>query len=567
MEKIIIKDKDKNTIILINSKFYYGYTMNPFSVIPCIEDLSSIFSCFSLSNKHTPFKKEGKYHVCIDLLSGFKHYFYQGKEEYYQFFIHNSSPTTVYKDKKEHPFNLNDMRFFSTGEKVVICSFLAFLFFSVYSPSFIPNFKSVSQNVVSSYTQDYSLDYVRDAIYSSPFLTVEEKDFLYNPEFLKLVVDTVNQSNIAKSHFSSYIHDISIKSFVSEDSSTPSGGLYQLNNPSTIYINSYKGLSEANQDTVAHEFVHLCQDTTGYNLIIEASAEIISHEFYSDTKERSYSHQVQLLKKLMEIIGSDPVWYYNFTGDFSKIEENVRPYLSNKEYKDFLNSLTFDYHFSADNKPVYDRLEELLEILYKNKYHQDMKDNPIFSYIDHDSFHLHRYYFNPILKEESYYIDYSQGETKKLSYEEAIDANIIQVYATQKTPIDQDTAIEFANNREAVLERVLKQNENSSYILRSQYSGYKMFVSAVINGIRIDDVDVDELVEDGLIDADYYIVKQKKLTSEEYHNNDYWDDAEFLTTMNSGTQLQDDCVIGFVPKKIILPPVGECDKIIEKVLY
>ena len=567
MEKIIVKEGSNVSTIFLDSTTYYGYTINNQSIIPCIEDLSSIFSFFSLSKNHSPFQKEGKYDVCTDYSSGFKHYFINGKEDFYSFFIQNGTSTTVYKGDKT-PFNLNDLRFFSSGEKVVICSFIACLLISGMTPNLVRSYQVPAQDVIVESIQDYTLEQIRDYIYSSPFLSIEEKNFLYNPEYLSLVIDTVNQSNVAKNNFSTYFHNISIEPLIlEEDNKGPSGGRYKLSTPSTLYVSSYKELNDGNKDTVAHEYVHLCQDTTGYDLIIESCAEIISHEFFGHNTERSYYSQVKLVKKLMEIIGTDAIWYYNFTGDFSKIEEQVRPYLSEDEYCDFLDTLTFDYVNHMENRPKEKRFQELLEIMYQNKYHEDMKDNPIFEYIDMGGFHLHRYYFNPALKSESYYLDYENGSYQTMSCEEAMEADILQIYAVHKTPITQEEAFQLLDSDDCIIDRDIRKRDHDISILRSKYSASKLVVSVIIEGVRYDDVDIDDLVREGLLEVDYSKVQQKTLSYEDFVNHNYWEDATILFGKASDTTFHDGMVEAFIPMKIILPPVGETNNNNQNMVY
>ena len=55
----------------------------------------------------------------------------------------------------------------------------------------------------------------------------------------------------------------------------------------------------------------------------EACAEIIAYEYY-DAPVDSYLEEVKRTRVLMEIVGSDPVWQSNFSGDSSKLHELLK---------------------------------------------------------------------------------------------------------------------------------------------------------------------------------------------------------------------------------------------------
>ena len=199
-------------------------------------------------------------------------------------------------------------------------------------------------------TIEYDIDYLRDKIFSSIALTKEEKEYLYNSDFIEDILPIINSSNYLRNMYDTYFYNISIEAFNKEYEKYDSSlGYYSTGIPNTLFIKDYDGINEDNKDTIAHEFIHLCQDSFEHNLITEASAEIISYEYFNDTSMSSYATQVKLLKELMEIIGSYPIWYYNFTGDFSLIEKMVKPYLNDNDYNIFIDCLSFSYDDYTSN--------------------------------------------------------------------------------------------------------------------------------------------------------------------------------------------------------------------------
>ncbi len=289
---------------------------------------------------------------------------------------------------------------------------------------------------------DYKTSDIYHLINSSPYLTEEEKKFIYNEDFINDVLELINKDNHLKYNFSLFFNNIKISNFEDElDDLERAFGYYDTDYPSTIYVRNYEELTDAKKDIVAHEFIHLCQDVRGYNLLIEASAEIISNEYYN-TPISYYLTQVKLVKKLMEIIGPEPVWIYSFTGDFSLIEERVKPYLTDSEYEEFLNDLTFDYDNNSINKPKFDSLEVLLEKLYFARFNSEIKDDLVISLIDKDNRTLSRYYFNSryINYENSYYIDYRERYSHGSGLEGTIKNEFIprKVYLPPISEIDNN---------------------------------------------------------------------------------------------------------------------------------
>ena len=110
----------------------------------------------------------------------------------------------------------------------------------------------------------------------------------------------------------------------------------------------------------------------------------------------------------MEIIGTNPIMIYNFTGDFSLIEDRVKPFLTEEEYNEFLDDLTFDYDDDSLNYPKYESLDRLLSKLYTAIYGSNIEDNKVIDLIDNGDRTLNRYYFNSKLKsnERTYYLFY-----------------------------------------------------------------------------------------------------------------------------------------------------------------
>ena len=104
---------------------------------------------------------------------------------------------------------------------------------------------------------------------------------------------------------------------------------------------------------------------------------------------------------------------------------------------------------------------------------------------------------------------------------------------------------------------LIDRKNNEISIFRSNFNSKKQIISAIIDGVRYDDVDVDELVKKGIIKVDYYLVESKYLTYEEYMNNDYKEGSTITITKSETTTLNEDSVNVFVKDKVMLPNANE----------
>ncbi len=439
-------------------------------------------------------------------------------------------------------------------DRAIIFSMFAFLFL------FNNKVDNDLHNNVRLYdnTTDFELDDLYNFIYSSKNLSKEEKDYLYNSKFLDDVLESVNKSDYMKELYYNRFKNISVKSFHDEENHITLG-YYNETEPNALYVRDYDCLNEKNEDVLSHEFIHLCQEISEYNLIIESCAEIISNEYYDNSPIDSYQSQVLLTKKFIEIIGPDPIWRYCFTGDFSLIEKEVKPYFSDVDYKAFLDCLSFDYDDIETNKIKFKIMNDLLGKLYENKYNDDINNDLVISLINKGDLSLVRYYFNDeyINYSNSYYLDYDKGEYINMSYEEAIDRGLLYVSAIYKEKISNEKALNMIDEGYISISRDIDLiNSNIILISRTDSAG-KTYISYLKDGIKYDKVDVDELVRQGIINVTYYKVDYKLLTSSQYANKDYREGSDLHFSHSSDTLLYDDYVYGFVPKKVYLPTIKD----------
>ena len=81
---------------------------------------------------------------------------------------------------------------------------------------------------------------------------------------------------------------------------------------------------------ISHEYAHLLQSSSKYAYIKESAAEIMSSEYYN-IDISGYCEECIVLKILMEIIGSEPVWEATIIGDDSKLEKSIKELLTEED--------------------------------------------------------------------------------------------------------------------------------------------------------------------------------------------------------------------------------------------
>lgn len=476
-----------------------------------------------------------------------KYFNYMKTIDVYSFY-NSGLDSTLYKGSGKD----NKKKNFYFGKTVLNMSFTALLLFcSLLNTSYILVPKKEKEKI-----PDYEVNDLYNLVYSSAYLNYREKDFIYNEEFFSDVLKTINESSYMKNHYSKCFESIKIEKFDNTDHEHQSSlGYYNSGKPNIIHIKDYDDLDDFNKDVISHEFIHLCQETHGYNLIIEASAELISNEYYN-AQINSYYDQIKLLKELMEIIGSSPIWHYIFTGDFTFIERSVKPFLTDEEYNDFLSYLSFSYEDYESNYPNFEKLELLLDTLYNRIYRKDINDNIVINLIKNDDKSLHRYYFNKntINEEESYYLDSNNLELQTMTLSNAIDNDLVQFYSVVRKSIDEDEALKLIEEGTYYIERNII-NDGNVFIYKTVQNGGKVYITGYIYGIKYEDADIDELAFKNTINIDYVLVDVKKLTKEEYFNHDYPEDAVIRDFYNETVTIKDDVVEAYMPKKVFIEPV------------
>ena len=556
METVRIHDNNCDIVLYLNNNNYFGYKFNKDNTIEKIDkNIFKYFDFFMCSNNYSVLPSENDYKVILDNETKFKHYFKGGSEDYEMFFLNNGKELISFTKRKSNLNIKNISKCFVIGTVTICLSFGAYQLIELHRSNLSQiqqigtqtlvvdktHINTSSSNIIVSkqnvdvneqdeaqvieqvQSNEITYEDIASLINNSKNLSEEEKIFLNNNKLIEDVLKTINNSSISKYDLLKSFKDIDISSYYGEYDGAD--GYYKPSTPNVIYIENYDGLTKKTRDTGAHEIIHLLQNHyLEYELLKEATAEIISSEYFDGVNVNAYQDQVFLTKKLMEIIGPECVWNYVITGDFSFIEMQVKPYLDGNDYKMFLDCLNYDYYDEEENKIKTDNLNQILDRLYKNKYNKDVSEDQIILILSNSS-SLVRYYFNgdKINQENSYYEDGNTITASVMTINEAVLNEYVIVEEEIKEFISSDQVYDY-----------LKTHDNKgltrrcSYIddfkeIKSTYTDGGVKVTGYLEGNLLTNIDEKELIEKGiLLSCKYFYVKDKKrLTPKEFFDGEY----------------------------------------------
>ena len=265
----------------------------------------------------------------------------------------------------------------------------------------------------------------------------------------------------------------------------------------------------------------------------------------------------------MEIIGPTPIWYFEFTNDFSLIEEKVKPYLSKEGYERFLYCLSFDYANVSETLDKSYQLNYLLDTLYNNIYGKDVKDDLVIQLIDNNDNSLKRYYFNEkyINHENSYYNDKNNFISVEMTLNEAILNNYISVQIEEREYIKPEDVYNVVMDKKNLLYYHNYIDEFKETAVT--YTSEGILITGYLNDKFISNVPEQELINQGiLLESYYYLIKNKRIiSSEDYFNQEYDENSKFNYLFNNNLgyygKIDDDGVEVFLPAQRTLPTIYE----------
>lgn len=378
--------------------------------------------CELLISKLTFKEKSNGYDIYLDEANN-KRYFKNGKEDYQMFLLNNGVNALLFDENEDEdenedddeidiekefansPINLFIMKHYNKIIKV----FLPICILTVLAEGIvIHNMDKKPDIALFAKNEGVITTEKVEELIGETKLSEQDKQFICNKDLLDDIItcsiSEVNSSqNDLQRNYDLYqkLSDINIKTFA--NGSYSAAGYYNQLEPNCIYVTDKieKG-SIQYYDVISHEYIHLLQVAGILPYISEASAELISSEYYNQ-EANGYSEEVKRLKVLMEIIGSDAIFKYNFKNNDTSFYTEVKKYLSEEDY----NALIELFNTHAEDwaiidgynkeKEINDKIDVLLAKMYYNKTGENIKDNELINsiytgeYVEKSS---ERIYFN-----------------------------------------------------------------------------------------------------------------------------------------------------------------------------
>ena len=481
MKSVLIKDELSDIIIHYDKDIFYGYKFYDNKVEKIDINILKYFDFLVPSNNYTKLGLNNGYEVILDNNTNLKYYIKNGSFDYKMFFDNNGYDALVYNgDSNKHKTKTFLIRGLMGIGAFAITMELSYIYYLQTNinrlKENIARYEKEERKIIIN---DISTSYLYDQIYMSDIHSVYKK-YLYNEELLTDILPFINESKYMQHLYVKKFNNLNISYYESDESNKNTGGYYDITYLNVINVNEeHDKLNLSMDDVIAHEFIHVLQHPgLEYSVLSEATAEIYSNEYFKNAPIKSYNIEVGMTKKLMELIGPEPIQKYIFLGDFFDIEYAIKPYLTVEEYSLFLNCLKHDYNDYNVNKVNSYNFDNLLAKVYKNKYNMDIKNDNIYDLIDNNS-SLVRYYFNQryMNSEYSYYYDINNSSKEEYSYEEAYNNGYIK-FAMIKYDHDKKYLIDREGTYQEYLEQPNKYRVTRLYencILDTNYKKVIMY--------------------------------------------------------------------------------------------
>lgn len=406
--KIIYIDLKDNEI-----QGYYYHNKKRHNI--SLKTIAVLLNSFFDKRKEEFLKQDGQYKIYLNKDTGYKHFYRDGKEDILKFLTTNGQSAIMYNDAKKKKKDSESKSFIDKKLGLQIVMQLAF-YAVIISTNPIEKISSLLDNQTTYKIDEYSsindkevakeleelkslinvpdeqfydFESICNAIRLASTLSSEDKTLLYNEELFKQIANTPMTEDRIMS-LEEKLTNIQILTYTEEDLEknknrieqglNPTVGYYRPLNPNMIYLEKID-----DYDSKSHEFIHLLQDNNYFFYIREASAEIISNEYYGSSID-SYQEEVKRVKVLMEIIGSNPIWNVNFSGSEEKLQEFTDILYNNlsfDEYDKIIDILTTSpgYKTTEGMKVINEEFDRILATLYNNIYHESIENNEVIQYI------------------------------------------------------------------------------------------------------------------------------------------------------------------------------------------
>ena len=431
MLNLMIKDQNNITKLLYsdykdNQLIYHGVKLvNNSSYDIGKQIFQEIYDLIKIKPHHKFLYNYQEYKVYYDDSNNIKHFIKGDQEDFLMFYVFNGTDATLYnKNNKrlKRPQSLKE--FVIDGIKINIALSFVLTILTI-SPYYLSNLTtSMPNNIPYKYTENVSyIDTLStneaiDMIQSSPHLDEKEKGFLSNEKLLNDVLPFYQGTEM------SYIIRERLKDIKIVYKKLDDGvkGCYCGDN--IIYLDEryqnvdYNDLENGKQklSILAHEFVHLLQSPNCSNYLTEATAELISNEyFFESTFCDSYFDATRNLMLLIETIGPKDIWNFTFSGKGNSFYNTLDKFLSKEDMKKLKIALNGSARDDAKNIELHNNISSMIEKLYRKIYNKDIS-------LDANIFrdHTDNITFGPYNVKDSYFYQYNpHDEYVSFTFEEA----------------------------------------------------------------------------------------------------------------------------------------------------
>lgn len=488
----LLKIKDKTIYIDNQNKLIsYYYKDGKKQIISNNFVISVLKDLVTCHKKKFLYKKE--YEVYLDEQTGYKHFYKDGKENYTKFFYENGYNAILYKENS-NKFNIKN--FTVNGIKICISITLFLAIFNIANNTL--NNPNEITNTKIEYTQNKEITIdsskFKDYILSSENLTKEDQQLLINEIFF----EDLSKTKITEDRVSSIDEKMTNITINVDEQNKPT------DNTLGWYVDLFPNIINVadgnDNDTKIHEFIHLVQEYSEYSYIKEACADLISSEYYN-VESLEYSEAVSRIQFLMELIGPEPIWNLNFSGNTEEFESKIYEILPEEEAKIFLDLLK-DSPANLTIEESKQQNDEIDSYLYKIYNILTNENNELNELQKETGLTFDRYYSNHTYFADSPDNDYSFCFSKIMPLEEVKQKNIVQTSVAQKTYITKEEAnkLEIEGKKTFLEYAVLNNNYQVLSILEENGE----IVDYVFNMNKSEQYSISEAESLGLIQCKYW---------------------------------------------------------------
>lgn len=498
----LLKIKDKTIYIDNQNKLIsYYYKDGKKQIISNNFVISVLKDLVTCHKKKFLYKKE--YEVYLDEQTGYKHFYKDGKENYTKFFYENGYNAILYKENS-NKFNIKN--FTVNGIKICISITLFLAIFNIANNTL--NNPNEITNTKIEYTQNKEITIdsskFKDYILSSENLTKEDQQLLINEIFF----EDLSKTKITEDRVSSIDEKMTNITINVDEKNKPSDNV--LGWYIDLFPNIINVADGNDNDTKIHEFIHLVQEYSEYSYIKEACADLISSEYYN-VESLEYSEAVSRIQFLMELIGPEPIWNLNFSGNTEEFESKIYEILPEEEAKIFLDLLK-DSPANLTIEESKQQNDEIDSYLYKIYNILTNENNELNELQKETGLTFDRYYSNHTYFADSPDNDYSFCFSKIMPLEEVKQKNIVQTSVAQKTYITKEEAskLEIEGKKTFLEYAVLNNNYQVLSILEENGE----IVDYVFKMNKSEQYSISEAESLGLIQCKYWYYEYISATNE-----------------------------------------------------